>query len=330
MVRLHSACLVNASVALVFATLVAAPGCLAEAQDLSAKPIRLVVGLAAGSEADMTARVLAQKMSEGLRTAIDVENRPGENFILALREVTGAPADGHTLLFMSTSTLIAQQLHPDYPFDLTTLTPVTQVATGPVIIAARKSFPVNTLGDVIAYAKANRHRLVFAAGGGTESPAYLASELLKARSRIDVALFAYKGGGAALDDLLRSHVDGVLDGLPVIGPRAKAGLLKPLVVTSTRRSPALPDVPTVMEAGLSDYKIDHWFGILAPTDTPPAIAKRLRDEVAKAAAAPDFVDQLDQQGMEAVASEPEEWGTYLNSELARYAKIIRDTGIKPE
>ena len=330
MVRFRSAYLVNASVTLVVAALVAAPLRPAEAQDLSAKPIKLIVGVAAGDAADVMARDVAQKMSESLRTTIDVENRPGENFIPALRELTGAAADGHTLLFMSTSTLIAQPLHPDYPFDLTTLTPVTQVATGPVIVAARKSFPVNTLGDVIAYAKANPHRLVFAAGGGTESPAYLAIALLKAKSRIDVALFAYKGGGPALDDLLRSHVDGVLDGLPVIGPRAKAGLLKPLVVTSARRSPALQDVPTVMEAGISDYEIDRWFGILAPADTPPAVAKRLRDEVAKAVAAPDVVERLAQQGMEAVVSEPEEWGAYLKSERARYAKIIKDTGIKPK
>jgi tripartite-type tricarboxylate transporter receptor subunit TctC len=330
MVRFRSACLVNASVTLVVATLVPAMLSPAKAQDLSAKPIELIVELTAGSGTDVTVRLLAQKMSESLRTTIAVENRPGDNFIPALRELTGAPADGHTLLLVSTSTLIAQPLHPDYPFDLTTLTPVTQVATGPVIVAASKTFPVKTLGNVIAYAKANPHRLVFAAGGGTGSPAYLAIELLKAKTRIDAALFAYKGGGPALDDLLRSHVDGVLDGLPVIGPRAKAGLLIPLVVTSARRSPALPDIPTVMEAGISDYEIDHWFGILAPTDTPPAVAKRLRDEVAKAVAAPDVVARLDQQGIEAVASEPEEWGTYLKSELARYAKIIKDTGIKPK
>ena len=330
MVRFRSASVVNASVTLVVATLVAATLRPAEAQDLSAKPIKLIVGVAAGDAADVMARDVAQKMSESLRTAVDVGNRPGENFIPALRELTGAAADGHTLLFMSTSTLIAQPLHPDYPFDLTTLTPVTQVATGPVIVAARKSFPVNALGDVIAYAKTNPHRLVFAAGGGTGSPAYLAIELLKAKTRIDVALFAYKGGGPALDDLLRSHVDGVLDGLPVIGPRAKAGLLTPLAVTSAKRSPALPDVPTVMEAGISDYEIDRWFGILAPPGTPPAVAKRLRDEVAKAVAAPDVVDRLEQQGMRAVASEPEEWGAYLKSELARYAKIIKDTGVKPK
>lgn len=335
MARLRSAYLIKASVALVVATLVAATLVAAtlrqaEAQDLSGAPVKLIVGVAAGDAADVTARRVAQKMSDSLRTAVDVENRPGKSFIPALREFAGAPPDGHTLLFISTSALIAQPLHPDYPVDLTTLTPVTRVATGPVIVAASKSFPVNTLGNVIAYAKTNPHRLVLAAGGGMGSPAYLAIELLKAKTRIDVALLAYKGGGPALDDLLRSHVDGVLDGLPVIGPRAKAGLLMPLAVTSAKRLPALPDLPTVMEAGISDYEIDCWFGIVAPTDMPAAIAKRLRDEVAKAVAAPDVVEGLDQQGMRAVASEPEEWSAYLKSELARYAKIIKDTRIKPE
>jgi len=330
MARFRSAYLIKASVALVVATLVAATFRQAEAQDLSGAPIKLIVGVAAGDAADVTARRVAQKMSEGLRTAVDVENRPGKSFIPALREFASAPPDSHTLLFMSTSALIAQPLHSDYPVDLTTLTPVTQVATGPLIVAASKSFPVNTLGNVIAYAKTNPHRLVLAAGGGMGSPAYLAIELLKARTRIDVALLAYKGGGPALDDLLRSHVDGVLDGLPVIGPRAKAGLLMPLAVTSAKRLPALPDLPTVMEAGISDYEIDCWFGIVAPTDMPAAIAKRLRDEVAKAVAAPDVVEGLDQQGMRAVASEPEEWRAYLMSELARYAKIIKDTSIRPE
>jgi tripartite-type tricarboxylate transporter receptor subunit TctC len=335
MARLRSAYLINASAALVVATLVAAtlvaaPLRQAEAQDLSGAPIRLIVGAAVGDAADVTARRVAQKMSESLRTAVDVENRPGKSFIGALRELAGARPDGHTLLFMSTSALIAQSLHPDDPVDLTMLTPVTQVATGPVIVAASKSFPVTTLGNVIAYAKTNPHRLVLAAGGGIGSPAYLALELLKAKTHIDVALLAYEGGGPALDDLLRSHVDAVLDGLPVIGPRAKAGLLIPLAVTSAKRLPALPDVPTVMEAGISDYEIDCWFGILAPTDTPAAMTKRLRDEVAKAVAAPDVVEALDQQGMRAVASEPEEWRAYLKSELARYAKIIKETSIKPE
>jgi tripartite-type tricarboxylate transporter receptor subunit TctC len=330
MVQLRSACLVEASVALVAATLVAATLRPAAAQDLYGQPMRLIVGRTAGGATDTMARLLAQKMSEGLSTTVDVENRPGDAFMPAVRDLAAAPADGHTLLFMSTSTLIAQPLHPDDPFDLTTLTPVTQVATGPLILTTRKSFPVNTLGDVIAYAKRDPRRLVFAAGGGTGSAPYLAAAVLKAKTGIDVALVAYKGGGLALDNLLASHVDVVLDAMTVIGPRAKAGTLKPLVVTSAKRSPALPDLPTVMEAGVPDYEIVRWFGILAPANTPPAIAKRLRDEVARALAASDVVAELERQGMQPVATEPEEWRAYLKSELEHYAKVIKEAGTKLE
>jgi tripartite-type tricarboxylate transporter receptor subunit TctC len=330
MVQVRSAHLVKASVALVVATLVSAALHLVEAQDLSGQPIKLIVGEASGGAIDVVARLVAQKIGASLHANVDVENRPGDVFMPALRGLTAAPADGHTLLFMSTSMLIAQPLHPDYPFDLTTFTPVTQVAAGPLILAARKSFPVNTLGDVIAYAKKDPHRLVFAAGDGTGSAQYLATELLKAKTGIDVALVAYKGGGPALDNLLAGHIDVVLDAMPVIGPRAEEGMLKPLVVTSAKRSPALPDVPTVMEAGVSDYEIVRWFGILAPMNTPPAIAKRLRDEVAKALAASDVVDELERQGMRPVATEPEEWRAYLKGELEHYAKVIKEAGIKPE
>ena len=329
MVRLRSAsCLVKASVALVVAMLVAATLRPAEAQDLSGQPIKLIVDGTAGGETDLMAHVVAQKIGESLHTAVDVENRAGDALMPALRDLAAAPADGHTLLFVSTSTLIAQSLHPDTPFDLTSLTPVTQVATGPLILTTRKSFPVNSLGDVIAYAKKDPRRLVFAAGGGTTGAAYLAAEVLKAKTGIDVALVAYNGGGGALDDLLKSHVDLVIDAMPVIGPRAKAGTLKPLAVTSAKRSPDMPDVPTVMEAGVSDFEFARWFGILAPANTPPAIAEQLRDEVAKALAASDVVDELDRQGMQPLATEPEQWHAYLKSELKHYAKVIEEAGIK--
>ena len=340
MARLRSAYLIKASVALVVATLVAATLVAAtlvaatlrqaEAQDLSGAPIKLIVGVAAGDAADVTARLVAQKMSESLRTAVDVENRPGKSFIPALRELAGAPPGSRTLLFMSTSALIAQSLHPDDPVDLTMLTPVTQVATGPVIVAASKSFPVTTLGNVIAYAKTNPHRLVLAAGGGKGSPAYLAIELLKAKTRIDVALLAYEGGGPALDDLLRSHVDGVLDGLPVIGPRAKAGLLMPLAVTSARRWPALPDLPTVMEAGISDYEIDRWYGIVASTHMPAAIAKRLHDEVARIMRLDDIKARFADLGADAVGSTPQELAAFLRAEMAKWAEVVKAANIKIE
>ena len=302
----------------------------ADAQDLSAKPIKIIVGLAAGGATDVMARLVAEKMSESLRTTVFVENRAGGIFIPALRDLTSAPADGHTLFFISTSTLITQPLHPDYPFDLTALTPVTQVATGPLILAARNDLPAKSLPELIQYAEKNPGKLSFAAGGGTGSSLYLATELLKSKTGIKVTIVPYKGAGPALNDMLGGHVDAMFDAMPVMVPQAKAGKVMPLAVTSTKRSPALPNVPTVMESGVPDYEIAGWFGILAPANTPPGIAKRLRDEVAKAVGAPDAVAQLDSQGMQPLATEPEEWRAYLKSELARYAKIIKDAGIKPE
>jgi tripartite-type tricarboxylate transporter receptor subunit TctC len=330
MLQSHSACRAKAGVALVVAILVAATLRPVEAQDLSGQPIRLIVGEAADTATDAMARLLAREMSARLHTTVAVENRPADVVMPALRDLAAAPAGGHTLLFMSTSMLIAQQLHPDDPFDLTTLTPVTEVATGPLILAARNSFPVNTLGDVIAYAKKDPRRLVFATGGGAGSAAYLAAEVLKAKAGIAVAIVGYNGGGPALDNLLAGHIDLVLEAMTVIGPRARDGLLKPLAVTSATRSPALPEVATVMEAGVSDYAIDLWFGMLAPANTPPAIAKRLRDEVAKALASSDVADELDRQGMVAVVSEPEAWRAHLKSELEHYAEVIKEAGIKPE
>jgi tripartite-type tricarboxylate transporter receptor subunit TctC len=303
---------------------------LANAQDFSGKPIRVLVGLAAGGATDVMARLVAQKMSESLRTTVFVENKAGGNFIPALRELTSSPPDGHTLFFISTSVLITQPLHPDYPFDLTKLTPVTQVATGPLILVVRKDLPIKSVRELIDFANDNPAKLSFAAGGGTGSSLYLATELLKSKTGIKLTVVPYKGAGPALNDLLGGHIDAMFDAMPVMIQQAKAGKVTPLAVTSSRRSPALPDVPTVMEAGVPDFEIAGWFGILAPPNTAPAIAKRLRDEVAKAVAAPDVVAQLESQGMQPLATQPEQWRDYIEVELHSYARIINDANIKPE
>jgi tripartite-type tricarboxylate transporter receptor subunit TctC len=310
--------------------LAGAPAQSTNAQDLASKPIRIIVGLAAGGATDVMARLVAQKMSENLRATVFVENRAGGNFIPALRDLTSAPPDGHTLFFISTSTLITQPLHPDYPFDLTTLTPITQVATGPLILVMRNDLPIKNMRALIDHAERNPGKLSFGAGGGTGSSLYLATELLKAKTGIKLTIVPYKGAGPALNDLLGGHIDGMFDAMPVMVTQAKAGKVTPLAVTSAKRSPALPDVPTMMESGVADYEMSGWFGILAPSNTPPAIARRLRDEVAKAVAAPDVVAQLDSQGMQPLANQPEEWDGYLKAELARYTKIIKDANIKPE
>jgi tripartite-type tricarboxylate transporter receptor subunit TctC len=302
----------------------------ADAQDFSGKPIRMLVGLAAGGSTDVMARIVSQKLSESLHTPVLVENKAGGNFIPALRDLTGSAPDGHTLLFISTSTLITQPLIPDYPFDLTKLTPVTQVATGPLVLVVRKDLPVKSIRDLIGYAKTNPGKLTFAAGGGTGSSLFLATELLKAKTGIEATVIPYRGAGPALNDLLGGHIDAMFDAMPVMAAQVKAGSVTALAVTSPMRSPALPDVPTVMEQGLPDYEIGGWFGILAPANTPPAIAKRLRDEVAKAVAGADVIAQFDSQGMVPLATEPEDWRNYMRAELARYAKIIKDANIKPE
>jgi len=233
------------------------------------------------------------------------------------------------LFFISTSTLITQPLHPDYPFDLTRLTPVTQVATGPLILVVRNDLGVKSLKELLDLAKHNPGSVNFGLGGGVGSSLGVATELLKARTGINVTTVPYRGAGPALNDLLGGHIDAMFDAMPVMVPHAKAGKVTPLAVTGTTRSAALPDVPTVMEAGF-DYEIAGWFGILAPANTPRPIVQRLRDEVAKAVAQPDAIAQLDSQGMQPRATQPDEWRAYLKTELERYTKIIKEAGIKPE
>jgi tripartite-type tricarboxylate transporter receptor subunit TctC len=300
----------------------------APAQDLSGKPIRFLVGLAAGGATDVLARLVAQKMTETMRTTVFVENRAGGNFIPALRELSNSAPDGHTLTFISAGGLVTQALHPDYPFDLTQLAPVTQVATGSLILVVRNDLGVKNVRELIDRATSNPGALKFGAGGGTGGSLYLATELLKARTGIKITIVPYRGGGPALNDLLGGHIDAMFDAMPAMVPQAKAGKVLALAVTGSKRSPALPDVPTIIEAGVN-YQVASWFGILAPTGTPPTIAKRLRDEVAKALAVPDVIAQLDNQGMAPVGDQPEEWHAYLKAELATYAKVIKDADIKP-
>jgi len=302
----------------------------ASAQDLQAgKPIRLIVGLSAGGGTDVTARLLAQKMSANMGMSVIVENKAGGNFIPATREVAGSPPDGHTLYFISTSSLITQALHSDFPYDITKFTPVSEVATGPLILVAKNALGVKSVKELIDLANKNPGTIKFGSGGGTGSSLYLATILLRARTGININIVPYRGAAPALNDLLGGHIDAMFDAMPAMAPQAKEGKVTPLAVTGTKRSPALPDVPTILESGL-DYQINGWYGILAPTGTPPAIAQRLRDEVAKAIAPADVVATLASQGMEPRGTQPAEWSKYLQSELAFYSKIIKDAGVKPE
>lgn len=302
----------------------------ARAQDFAGKQIRIIVGLAAGGATDVMARLVAQKLSESLRANVIVDNRPGGIFIPAFRDLTGSPADGTTLFMISTSTLVTQPLHPDYPFDLRNMTAVTEVASGPLILVARQDLAVKSVPDLVAAAKSAPGKFSFGSGGGTGSSMYLATELLKLKAGIKPTHVPYKGAAAALNDLLGGHIDLMFDAMPVMAEQVKSGKVTPLAVTDSKRSPALPDVPTFAEVGIADFEVAGWFGLLAPPNTPPAIVKLLRDEVAAAVRQPDVVKQFEAQGVAPVGSQPEQWRNYIAAELDRWGKVIKEAGIKPE
>src|SRR5665647_2237177 len=316
--------------ALACIALVATHGQKAQAQDFSGKPIRMIVGVVAGGATDVTARIIAQKLSESLGTPVVVENKPGAFFEPAYREVTSAAPDGHTIFMISASTVVSQPGRKDFPYDIRKLTAISEVSEGPFILTARKSLGFKSVADLVAYGKKNPGKLSFGSGGGAGSSLSLSAELLRLRAGITIINVPYKGAAAALNDLLGDHIDAMFDALPVEVGQVKSGAVVGLAVTSAKRSPALPDVPTMAESGFKDFVVANYFGLLATPNTPPAIAQKLRDEVAKAVAAPDVVELFAKQGMAPVASQPAEFGKMLAADLALWTKVMKDADIKQQ
>lgn len=301
----------------------------AGAQDFSGKPIRMIVGVAAGGATDVTARLIAQRLSASLNTNVYVENKPGGAFEPPYRELTNAAPDGHTLFMISAAVVVNQPAQKDYPFDVRQMTPVTDVSEGPFILVARKGLNFRNVTDLVDYGRKNPGKLTFGSGGGTGSSLSLTAELLRISAGISIVNVPYKGAAEALNDLLGGRVDAMFDAMPVQVGQVKAGNVSGLAVTSAKRAPALPEVPTMVESGFNDYVVSNYFGLLAPPHTPPAIVKKLRDEVAKAVAAPDIVELFDKQGMAPVADEPAHFAAMLAADLARWTKVIKDAGIQP-
>jgi tripartite-type tricarboxylate transporter receptor subunit TctC len=302
----------------------------AAAQDFAGNPIRIIVGLAPGGGTDVTARLIAQRLSASLATNVYVENKPGGAFEPAYRELTAAAPDGHTLFLISTATVVTQPAQKDYPFDVRQMTPVTEVADGPFILTGRIALGFRNVTDLVAYGRKNPGKLTFGSGGGSAGSLALNAELLRLAAGIAIVNVPYKGAAEALSDLLGGRVDAMFDATPIEIPQVKAGAVSGLAVTGAQRLAALLQVPTMLESGFKEYNVSNYFGILAPPDTPPAIAQKLRDEVAKAVAEPDIVDLFDKQGMKAVASEPAEFGKVLAADLARWTDVIKQAGIEPK
>ena len=299
----------------------------APAQQLqTGKPIRLIVALSAGGGTDVTARLVAQKMSASMGMNVIVENKTGGNFIPAGREVMTAAPDGHTLYFISTSSVITQTMHSDYPFDIAKFSPVTEAATGPLILVVRNDLGVKTFAELLARIKKEPDQVKFGLGGGVGSSLGMATELLKARTGAKITTVPYRGAADALNNLLGGHIDAMFDAMPVMAVQAKEGKVTPIAVTGGKRSFLLPNVPTIKEQGL-DFLINGWYGVLAPPNTPAPIVRKLRDEIAKAIADPAAVEALAKQGMEPRGTQPAEWAKYMEEEKAFYTKVVKDAGI---
>ena len=308
--------------------LIAWPAFHAAAQSTyPAKPIRLLVPFTPGGGTDLLARIVAQKMSEGLGQQVVVENKPGGNTLVATQEVVRAAPDGYTLI-MQTNNLAANPTlyRGKMQFDtLKDLAPVALVAGNPHVLVVNPSVPVNTLQEYIALAKAKPGTVTFAtAGSGTVN--HLTGELLKILAGIDIVHVPYKGSGSVMPDLLGGQVNSLFAAMPTVTGFIREKKLRAIAVTTPTRFRGLPDVPTIAESGYPGYDFSSWFGILAPAGTPKPVIDRLNAEIIKALKDPGVQARLNDY--EVYGSTPEDFGAFIRKEVDKTAKLIEASGAK--
>jgi len=319
----------RAFIAGLLGTALCAPAAFAQTPYPS-KPVRIVVPYPPGGTSDIIGRLVADRLAEAWGQSVIVENRAGAGGTIGVEAVARAAPDGHTLVLGVTGPLtIAPSLQPRLGYDpQRDLVAITLVAAVPSLIAVHPSVNAQTLPELIALAKAQPGKLTFASAGSGTS-VHLAGELLKAMAGIDLVHVPYKGGAPALNDTIGGQVSMIIENMPQLLPHVRAGRIRALALTSTGRSQALPDVPAAAEA-LPGYEATTWFGLLAPAGTSAEIARRIHSEVARLVKMPDVRERLAGQGAEAIASSPESFAAHLRSETQRYAKVIRDAGVKTD
>jgi tripartite-type tricarboxylate transporter receptor subunit TctC len=309
---------------------VAAAFCFASAhaQSFPSRPIRYIVPQAPGGSSDTLARVITQRVGEGLGQQLVVDNRPGATGIIGAEVVVRANPDGHTLLQVATSHATNPAMQAKLPYDsIRDFAPISLLSQQPNIWLVHPTTPVKNMKELIAYAKSKPGQLNFASSG-TGGSQHLAGELLKGMTGIDMTHIPYKGSPPALIDLLAGRVPLMSSTMPPALPHIKTGKVRVLAVTSARRSPALPDVPTVAESGVPGYEAIAWQGLVAPAGTPRPVIARINSEFVKVLKQPDIVAKLNDQGYETVASTPEWFAQYIRSEIAKWTKVIRTAGLK--
>ena len=309
----------------------AAPSIAADAAaGYPSKAIRIFVGQSAGGATDIVARSLAQKLSESFGQAVVVDNRGGAAGSIAAALVAKSAPDGYTAAIAPSSYTINPSLYRQLPFDpAKDLAPVTLIASAPYILMVHPSLPAKTVKELIALAKARPKELVYGSGG-VGSSGHLAVELFVGLAGITLTHVPYKGAGPALVDLLGGQLQLVFASVVSALPYTRTGKLRALAITATKRLTVAPELPTIAEAALPGYEFSSWFGMLVATGTPPAIVNKLQAETLKAVKAPDFAERLAREGSEGVASTPDQFAAVIKTEMAKWADVVKRSGMQPE
>jgi len=309
---------------LALATTLAATAALA--QGYPTKPVKVIVPYPPGGPTDIVARSVAQKLSEQMGQQFVVDNRGGAGGNIGAEAVKNSPADGYTLLVATTAHAINKTLFPKLNYDLTKdFVPVSQLTAGPLVIVANPKFPPNNVKELIATAKAKPGEVNFASSGPGQST-HLAAELFSSMAGVKMTHVPYKGSAPALTDTMGGQTAIFFDTMLSAMPHVRGGKLKALAVTSAKRSPAAPDIPTVAESGLPGYEAIAWNGLLAPAGTPKEVVAKLNAELKKALELPEIKERFAAQGFAAAYSTPEAYAAFINTEVDKWARVVKVSG----
>jgi tripartite-type tricarboxylate transporter receptor subunit TctC len=299
------------------------------AQPYPTKPVKIVVPFPPGGPTDVVGRFVATKLGEAFNQSFVVENRAGAGGTVGSEAVSQAPADGYTLLYGSTSTLaMAPGLYRKLGYDpRKSFAPISLVSSGPLLIAVNANVPAATLAQLIALAKDKPNSLNYGSAGNA-TPPHLAAEMFKSMSATQLTHVPYKGGGPALTAVAGGEVQVIFEGLVTLLPQIKAGRLRALAITGIARDAALPDVPTIAEAGLPAFQVNFWSGLVAPAGTAPDVVTALNGALRKALATSDARDTLTKFGLNPSGNTPAEFARFIDTEIARWDKVIQSSGAK--
>jgi len=302
----------------------------AHAQTFPSKPIHIIVPFPPGGAADLTSRVLADHLAKGLRQPVIAENRPGAGAVIGYEAGARAPGDGHTLLVIFPSFVINPSVKANLKYDpLKDFRAVGQTISVPMVFAVNPSVQAKTIGELVALARAKPGTIAYGTpGAGTTH--HVIGEMFRLAAKADIVHAPFQGGGPAINAAVGGHIPMVLANASEVVPFAKSGKIRPLVVTTAERADVFPDVPTIREAGYPEVESTNWSGLVVPAATPATAVARLNEELVRALRSAEITEKFKTFGMAAAPGTPEQFDALLRSEAARYAKVVREAGIKAD